>query len=84
MEFSWFSIESRTVVVIDAVGDVRGLLYLCELDASTYGMYSSGWEIEDIAFVYFVFCEDFTNCAVGYSLLVFLWCYLLLEACIKV
>ena len=84
MEFTWFAVKSRTVVIIDAVGDVRGLLYLCELDASTDSVYSSGWEIEDIALVYLMLCKNFTDCAVGYSLFVFLWCYLLLEACIEI
>ena len=84
MEFSWFTIESRTVVVEDAVGDVRGLLYLCEFYASTDGMYSSGWEIEDIAFVYLMLGKDFADGAVSNAFFVFLWCYLLLEACIEI
>ena len=84
MEFARFTIESRTIIVENAIGDVRGLLYLCELDASTDGVYSSGWEIEDIAFVYLMLCKDFADGTVGYSLFVFLWCYLLLEACIEV
>ena len=84
MEFAWFAIKSWTIVVEDAVGDVRGLLYLCEFYASTDGMYSSGWEIEDIAFVYLMLCKDFADGTIGYSLFVFLWGYLLLKACIEI
>ena len=84
MEFAWFAIESRTVVIENAIGDVRGLLYLCELDASTDSVYSTRWEIEDIAFVHFVPCKDFADGTVGYSLFVFLWGYLLLKACIEI
>ena len=84
MEFAWLAIESRTVVVVDAIGDIRGLLYLCEFYASADSVYASGWEIEHIAFVYLMLGKDFADGAVSNAFFVFLWCYLLLEASIEV
>ena len=84
MEFTWFAIKSWTIIVEDAIGDVRGLLDLCELDASTDGVHTTRGEIEHIAFVYLMLCKDFADGAVSNAFFVFLWCYLLLEACIEI
>ena len=38
MQLTWLAVESGAVVVKDAVGDIGGLLYLNEFDASADGM----------------------------------------------
>ena len=49
MEFTGLAIHARTVVVVDAIGDIAGLLDLRQEDASTDGMNTTGREVEDIA-----------------------------------
>ena len=84
MELAGLAIKAGTVVVVDAVGDIGRLLYLSQTYTSTDGMDSSGWKIEHITIVYLMLGEDLADSAVGYSLLVFLRCYLQLEAGIEI
>ena len=83
MELAGLAVKTGTVVVEDAVGDIGGLLYLDQTDASTDGMYTSGGEVEDIALVDFMFGKDLGDGAVVDTLFIFLWGYLLSETGIE-
>lgn len=83
MEFAWTSVETKTIVVEDAIGDVTTLLYFCKENTSTDGMDTSGWDVEDIALVDCVTCEDVGYGAIGNLLAIFFFGYLLAEAGIE-
>ena len=84
MQLARLTIHARTVVVVDAIGDIGGLLDFCQKDASTDGMDATGREIEYIAGLDLMVGKDIYDSAIGYALLVFFGGYLLLEACIEV
>ena len=84
MQLTGLAVHARTVVVVDAVGDVAGLLDLGQQDATTDGMNSTGREVEDVASLYGVVGQDFGDGAVLHTLLVFVGRYLLLETSIEV
>ena len=46
-------------------------------------MNTTGREIEYIAFVYLMFCEDFRYSTISDSLFVLLWCNSFLKSCIE-
>ncbi len=49
MELTRLAVEAPAVVVVDAVGDVGGLLYLCDEVSGADGVDASGGEEENIA-----------------------------------
>lgn len=71
MEFAGTTVHAWAVVVVDAVGDVGGLLDLCEEDAAANGVDAAGGEVEDVAGLDLVVGEDVGDRAGGYALLVF-------------
>ena len=84
MQLSRFTIQSRTIVIKDAVSHIRGLLYLSKFNASADGVHTTGGEIEHIALVYLMFCKNVRYGAISYALLVLLRSNLFLKPCIKV
>ena len=83
MKFTGLAVKSGTVVVENAVSDIRGLLDFGQTYATTDGMDPTGRQVEDIVFVNLMTGEDFSNSAISHSLTVFLWGNLLLESGIK-
>ena len=83
MELAGLAVETGTVVVEDTVGDIGGLLYLDQTDATTDGMDTAGREVEDIAIMDFVFGKDLGDGAVADALLVLLGGYLFPETGIE-
>ena len=71
MEFAGTAVHAWAVVVVDAVGDVGGLLDFCEEDAAANGVDAAGGEVEDVAGLDLVVGEDVGDRAGGYALLVF-------------
>ena len=84
MELTGAAIEARSVVVVDAIGDIAGLLNLGQTDAATDGMDTTGREVEDITRVHLMACEGLDDGAIGYPLLVLLGGDVLLETGIEV
>ena len=84
VEFTRLAIETRAIVVEDAIGDIRGLLDLCEEDAPTDGVHTTGREVEDIARLDLVVGKDLGDGAILDALLVFVGRDLLFEARIEV
>ena len=68
MKLTWLAVETQTPVVIDAVGDVRGLLDFCDEAASADGVDTSCREEEYIAGLYFEIGEDIRDSVVLHSL----------------
>ncbi len=71
MELAGLAIKARTVVVVDAVGDIGRLLYLSQAYTSTDGMDSSGRKVEHIALADLMPGKDIGDGAVGNALFVF-------------
>ena len=84
VELARLAIETRAVVVEDAIGDIRGLLDLSEEDAPTDGVHTTGREVEDIARLDLVVGKDLGDAAVLNALLVLVGGDLLFEAGIEV
>ena len=84
MEFTGLTIHARTVVVVDAIGDIAGLLDLRQEDASTDCMNTTGREVEDIAGGNFMTCQYLGDGMVLYAFLIFLWCHLATETRIEI
>ena len=84
MEFTGLAIHARTVVVVDAIGDIAGLLYLRQEDASTDGMDTTGREVEDIAGGDLVTRQHLGDGMVLYAFLIFFWCHLPAETGIEI
>lgn len=84
MELAGLAVHAGAVVVEDTVGDVTGLLDLGEEDATTDGMDTTGREVEYIAGLDLMVCEDLGDGAVFYAFLVLIGGYGLLEAGIEV
>lgn len=61
MEFTRLPIKSKTIVIVDAIGDIAGLLYLGQTNATTDGMNTTGRKIEDITLLYFMLGKDRRN-----------------------
>lgn len=64
MQLAWTTIEAWTIVVEDAIGKVGRLLNLGKEDAAANGMDSACREIEDIATLHFMACQDIGDAAV--------------------
>ena len=84
VELTGLAIETRAVVVEDAIGDIRGLLDLSEEDAPTDGVHTTGREVEDIARLDLVVGKDLGDGAILNAPLVFVGGNLLFEARIEV
>ena len=84
MELTGLAIHARAVVVVDAVGDIAGLLDLGEEDAATDGMDTTGREVEHIAGLDLMVGQDLGDGTVFYAFLVFIGGYGLFEAGIEV
>lgn len=84
MQLAWTTIEARTIVVEDTIGDVGRLLYLGKEDAAAYGMDSACREIEDVATFYFMACQDIGDAAIFDAFLELVFGYWLLESGIEV
>ena len=84
MQLARLTIHARTIVVVDAIGDIGRLLDLCQEDASTDGMDATGREIEYIACLDLMVGKNLDDGAIGYALLVFFGGYLLFETGIEV
>ena len=84
VELAGLAVHAGAVVVVDAVGDVAGLLDLGEEDATTDGMDTAGREVEHIAGLDLMVGEDLGDGAVFYAFLVLIGGYGLLEAGIEV
>ena len=54
VQLTWVSLRILTTIVIDAVGDVAGLLNLCKEGACTYGMQTTCRQEEEVALMGFV------------------------------
>ena len=83
VELAGLAIHARTIVVVDAIGDIGGLLDLGEEDAATDGMDTTGREVEDIAGLDLMVGKDLGDGTVFYALLVFIGGYGLFEAGIE-
>ena len=84
MELAGLAIHAWAVVVVDAIGDITALLYLCEEDAATDGMDTTGREVEDITGLDLMVGKDLGDGTVFYAFLVFIGGYGLFEAGIEV
>ena len=84
VELTRLAIETWTVVVEDAIGDIRGLLDLSEEDAPTDGVHTTGREVENIARLDLVVGKDLGDGAILDAPLVFVGRNLLFEARIEV
>ena len=84
VEFTRLAIETWTVVIEDAIGDIRGLLDLSEEDAPTDGVHTTGREVEYIARLDLVVGKDLGDGAILNAPLVFVGRDLLFEARIEV
>ena len=84
VQFAGLAIHAGAVVVVDAVGDVAGLLDLGEEDATADGMDTAGREVEHITGLDLMVGEDLGDGAVFYAFLVLIGGYGLLEAGIEV
>ena len=71
MKLTWLAVETQTAVVIDAVGDVRGLLNFCDEATCADGMNTTGRKEEYITGLYFEIGEDIRDSVVLYSLYIF-------------
>ena len=84
VQFAGFAVHAGAVVVVDAIGDVAGLLDLGEEDATTDGMNTTGREVEDITGLDLMVGKDLGDSTVFYAFLVLIGGYGLLEAGIEV
>ena len=84
VEFAGFAIHARAVVVVDAVGNIAGLLDLGEEDATTDGMDTTSREVEDITGLDLMVGQHLGDGTVFYAFLVFIGGYGLFEAGIEV
>ena len=84
MELTGFAIHARAVVVVDAVGDVAGLLDLGEEDTATDGMDTTGREVKHITGLDLMVGQYLGDGTVFYALLVLIGGYGLFEAGIEV
>ena len=83
MEFAGLAIHAWAVVVVDAIGDIAGLLDLGEHDAATDGMYTACREVEDIASLDLMVGKDLCDASVLNPLLIFIRGNVLLETGIE-
>ena len=72
----------ETIVVVNAVGDIRGLLDFCQITAVKNGMDTTCWNEEAVTVLDIVFGQCVADGFVFYHLLVFLRCYLHLQTII--
>ena len=84
VELAGLAVHAGAVVVVDAVGDVAGLLDLSEEDTATDGMDTTGREVEDITGLDLMVGEHLGDSTVFYAFLVLIGGYGLLEAGIEV
>ena len=84
MELAGLAIQAWTVIIIDAIGDVGGLLHLGQHNATTDGMDTTGREIEDIAGLHLMVGQDLSDGAIGDSAVILVRGNLLLKAGIEV
>ena len=84
MEFTRLAIHARTVIVVDAIGDIAGLLDLRQEDASTDGMNTTGREVEDIARGDLMTCQHLGDGMVLYAFLIFFGGHLPTETGIEI
>ena len=84
VELAGLAIHAGAVVVVDAVGDVAGLLDLGEEDATTDGMDTTGREVEHIAGLDLMVGQHLGDGTVFYAFLVLIGGYGLLEPGIEV
>ena len=84
MEFTGLAIHARTVIVVDAIGDIAGLLDLRQENACTDGMNTTGREVEDIARGNLVTCQHLGDGMVLYAFLIFFGGHLATETGIEI
>ena len=84
MELAGLAIQARAIIVIDAIGDIGGLLDLGQHDATTDGVDTSGREIQHIARFHLMVGQDLSDSAFIDSAVILVGSYLLLKAGIKV
>ena len=84
MEFTGLAIHARTVIVVDAIGDIAGLLDLRQEDACTDGMNTTGREVEDIAGGNLMTCQHLGDGMVLYAFLIFFGGHLATETGIEI
>ena len=58
MELAGLSVQSRTVVIVDAISDVRSLLNLRQIASAPDGMDAAGGQEKDVAGRHFVLRQD--------------------------
>ena len=71
MQLTRFAVLVKAVVVVDAVGDIRGLLDFYQIAAVEDGVYASCWNEETVAVADFVFGQCVADGLVFNHLLVF-------------
>ena len=74
------AVQTRAIVVVDAVGDVAGLLYLKQIATSADGMHAAGRKEEDVARCHCVVGERIHYPAIGHQAGIFPGSYFLLES----
>ena len=83
VQLAGLAVGAHAVVVVDAVGNIGGLLYLGYEDTFPYGVYASGRQEKYVAFLYRVECKYVGNGIVGHAAHIFVGRDLLGEARVK-
>ena len=83
MQLSQVAVLVGSAVVVDAVGDVAGLLYLCQIASGTDGVDASGRNEETVTLLDAVLCQGIADGVVVDHRLVLLRRYLHLQAVVE-
>ena len=81
MEFPELALPVLAHVVIDAIGDVACLLYLCYFHAGPDAVHSSGGDVETVAWHYVGLAQVALDASVGNLVGIVVHIHSLLEAC---
>ena len=83
MQLTRFAVLVKTIIVVDAVGDIRGLLDFHQIASVEDGVYASGGNEETVAIADSVFSQCVADGLVFNHLFVFFGCNLFFETIIE-
>ena len=83
VQFAWTAEVVVAVEVVDAVGDIRGLLDFCQEASGTYGVDAACGQEEAIAFLYLILCQGIADGVVIHHFLVLIGSNLFFQSAIE-
>ena len=83
MQLTIVTVLVLTLVVIDTVGAIRGLLDFCQEASGTYGVDAACGQEEAIAFLYLILCQGIADGVVIHHFLVLIGSNLFFQSAIE-